>query len=137
MSYSKELIEESLHKANIFKLNDEELIVLRSMFCLSGRDDEVCRAIMEKHNLRYLVLTAGSVASTIYSQAETSTISTPKVMVADTTGAGDSFSGAFVYSILTGKSLHEAYRKAVDIAAFVCTWQGAWPSYDRPPITGY
>ena len=55
--------------------------------------------------------------------------STPKVEVADTVGAGDSFSGAFVYSILAGKSLREAHQTAVGTAAFVCTKEGAWPAY--------
>ena len=127
--YSKELIEECLQEANIFKLNDEELAALRPMFGLEGSDDDVCRMFMRKYELLYVILTAGSVSSTIYSQAEKSVIPTPKVEVADTVGAGDSFSGAFVYSILTGASLSEAHREAVDIAAFVCTQQGAWPPY--------
>ena len=127
--HSKELIEECLQEANIFKLNDEELAALRSMFVIEGSDDDVCRIFMEKYNLLYLILTAGSDSSTIYSQTEKSFIPTPKVSVADTVGAGDSFSGAFVYSILNGTSLSEAHQKAVDIAAFVCTQQGAWPPY--------
>ena len=127
--HSKELIEESLREANVFKLNDEELVALRSMFGLEGSDDDVCRMFMSEYNLRYVALTAGGDSSTIYSQEEKSVIPTPKVQVADTVGAGDSFSGAFVYSILTGKSLSEAHREAVDIAAFVCTQHGAWPPY--------
>ena len=130
--YSGALIEASLQKANVFKLNDEELEILRPMFGLEGSDEDVCRIMMERYGLRYLILTAGSKPSTIYSPHEVSTIPTPGVTVVDTVGAGDSFSGAFVYSILTGKSLREAHRKAVDIAAFVCTQQGAWPSY--PPL---
>lgn len=133
--YSKELIEASLEKANVFKLNDEELILLRPMFQLEGSDEEVCRWFMRQYNLRYLVLTGGSVFSTIYSETEESTLPTPKVSVADTVGAGDSFSGAFIYSILTGKSLQEAHQKAVDIAAFVCTQQGAWPEYAFAHLT--
>jgi fructokinase len=129
--YSKELIEESLQKANVFKLNDEELVVLRAMFGLEGSDGDACRMMMEKYSLRYLILTAGSVASTVCSPSETSVIPTPEVTVADTVGAGDAFSGAFVYSVLAGKSLQEAHRKAVDTAAFVCTRQGAWPPYDK------
>ena len=65
----------------------------------------------------------------VYTVADKSTILTPKVEVADTVGAGDSFSGAFVYSILAGKSLHEAHQTAVGTAAFVCTKEGAWPAY--------
>lgn len=129
--YSKELIESLLEQANVFKINDEELELLRPMFGLEGTTDEVCHALVRKYDLRYLILTAGAEFSTIYSPTETSTLPTPKVKVADTVGAGDSFSGAFVYSILTGKSLREAHRKAVEVAAFVCTQNGAWPAYPK------
>lgn len=129
--YSREIIEASLEKANVFKLNDEELLLLRTMFHLEGSDEEVCRYLMQEYALRYLILTGGCQFSTIYSEKEESTILTPKVTVADTVGAGDSFSGAFVYSILTGKTLQEAHRIAVEIAAFVCTRQGAWPAYEN------
>ena len=57
--YSKELIETLLHKANVFKINDEELVLLRDMCKLEGSDDEVCRQILQMYNLKYLVLTAG------------------------------------------------------------------------------
>lgn len=128
--YGLEVIDESLALANVFKLNDEELLTLRPMLGLQGDDDSVCRELITRYNLRYLILTAGSTGSSIYSPTEKSEIPTPRVQVADTVGAGDSFSGAFVYSILTGKSLTEAHQKAVEIAAFVCTRQGAWPEYN-------
>ncbi|WP_288205810.1 carbohydrate kinase [uncultured Parabacteroides sp.] len=127
--YSKELIETLLHKANVFKINDDELELIRTMCDLEGTDEEVCRKLIAKYNLRYMILTAGSSFSSIYTADETSTIPTPKVVVADTVGAGDSFSGAFIYSILTGKSLREAHQAAVETAAFVCTREGAWPEY--------
>lgn len=127
--YSKELIETLLHKANVFKINDEELVLLRSMCDLEGTDEEACRKLLRKYNLKYVILTAGSEFSSVYAVDDQSTIPTPKVTVADTVGAGDSFSGAFIYSILTGKSLREAHQIAVETAAFVCTQEGAWPSY--------
>lgn len=127
--YSKALIESLLGCANVFKINDDELVLLREMFTLEGDDDAVCRYFVEKYELKYMILTAGSQYSTIYTPHEKSTILTPKVEVADTVGAGDSFSGAFVYSILTGKTLREAHQIAVEIAAFVCTQEGAWPDY--------
>ncbi len=129
--YSKELVIESLEQANVFKLNDEELLTLRLMFGLEGSDEAVCRWFMQAYELHYLVLTAGSAFSTIYSHTETSTIQTPVVEVADTVGAGDSFSGALVCSLLQGQPLREAHRRAVEIAAFVCTQHGAWPSYSK------
>ena len=129
--YSKELIEESLRIANIFKVNDEELVLLRPMFQLEGTDEEVCHWFMDQFDLRYLILTAGAEYSTIYARTESSTLPTPKVKVADTVGAGDSFSGSFVAAILAGKSLREAHQHAVKVAAFVCTQHGAWPTYPK------
>lgn len=127
--YSKALIESLLERANVFKINDEELELLRKMYDLEGDDDAVCRYFIRTYHLKYLILTAGSRYSTIYTSDEKSMIRTPHVEVADTVGAGDSFSGAFVYSILTGKTLQEAHQLAVDTAAYVCTKEGAWPEY--------
>lgn len=129
--YSKELILDLLGKADVLKINDEELELLRSMMRLERDDEDCCKALLHQYGLKYVILTAGSRFSSIYSPDESSTIETPKVAVVDTVGAGDSFSGAFVYSILAGKSLKEAHRRAVDVAAFVCTKEGAWPEYPK------
>ena len=129
--YSKELIEELLKLANVFKINDEELLVLRDLFNLKGSDSEVCKYFMNTYNLKYLILTAGEKYSIVYSPKEISRIDTPKVDVADTVGAGDAFSGAFVAGILEGKTLKEAHKQAVKISAFVCTKTGAWPEYSE------
>ncbi|MDR0645604.1 MAG: carbohydrate kinase [Elusimicrobiota bacterium] len=131
--YSKELIEELLKKANVFKINDDEIKTVKGMFSLQGGDSEVCKWFLNKYNLRYVILTAGEKYSVIYSSTEESRIETPRVEVADTVGAGDSFSGAFVYAILTGKTLHQAHEIAVKTAAFVCTKSGAWPAYAAQP----
>ena len=129
--YSKELIEQLLGKANVFKINDDELKVLAPLFGLSGNEHEQCRALLEKYHLDYVVLTAGEKYSTVYGKAEMSRIDTPQVKVADTVGAGDSFSGALVAGLLAGKPLRVAHEKAVETAAFVCTKTGAWPAYTK------
>lgn len=128
--YSKELIQTLLQQSNALKVNDEELVLLRDLYGLKGSDDEVCKRLINDYQLKYLILTAGSVFSSIYTETEVSTIQTPRVEAIDTVGAGDSFSGSFVYALLTGKSLQKAHRIAVETAAFVCTQKGAWPKYD-------
>lgn len=129
--YSKALIEEMLGLANVFKINDEELLLLRGMFGIENTsDEEACKWFMDQFNLRYLILTGGSTFSTIMSNdGEISTLKTPHVEVVDTVGAGDSFSGTFTGKILTGASLGLAHRAAVNTAAYVCTQAGAWPTY--------
>ena len=129
--YSKELIEELLKVATVFKINDEELLLLRDMFDIRGTSGEdASRWFLEEFDLDYVILTAGSAYSTIISRkGEVSTLDTPRVEVNDTVGAGDSFSGTFTARILLGDTLAEAHRKAVNTAAFVCTQAGAWPEY--------
>ncbi|MBT1176181.1 carbohydrate kinase family protein [Bifidobacterium callimiconis] len=128
--YSKELIEEQLADATVFKLNDDELVLLRPMFGITGTDEEACKWFMDNYDLDYVILTAGADFSTILAKdGEISTLPTPRVEVSDTIGAGDSFSGAFTINILLGKSLKEAHRAAVNTAAYVCTQAGAWPDY--------
>ena len=132
--YSKELIEDLIKAANVFKINDEELITLKDLFNLKDSDENVCKYFLDKYNLKYLILTAGDKYSIVYSQKEISRIETPNVKVADTVGAGDSFSGAFVQGILSGMTLKEAHQQAVKISAFVCTQTGAWPKYNQDLI---
>ena len=129
--YSAELIDGLLKKANVFKINDEEINVLKELFGISGTVDEICKTFIEQYGLKYMIFTAGDKFSAVYTPSEKSWLPTPKVKVADTVGAGDSFSGAFVYNILTGKSLAQAHKAAVDVAAFVSTKSGAWPAYDK------
>lgn len=129
--YSKELIEESFYLANVLKANDEEFVVLKELFGLTGSEEEIARWFIAKYNLRMLVLTAGASHSTIYTREETSTLPTLEVQIADTVGAGDAFSAALILSLLKGKSLGEAHQAAVKCAAFVCSKEGAWPDYEE------
>lgn len=46
-------------------------------------------------------------------------------------GAGDSFTGSFCAAILNGKPMEEAHRIAVEVSAYVCTQNGAMPTYPK------
>ena len=126
--YTKEIIQESIRRCNILKINDEELVLIGRMFGYPGLDIEnKCWLILGKYNLDMLVLTCGTNGSYVFTPGAVSFQETPKVTVADTVGAGDSFTGSFVGSILNGKSVLEAHRTAVRVSAFVCTQNGAMP----------
>ena len=126
--YTKEIIQESIRRCNILKINDEELVLIGRMFGYPGLDIEnKCWLILGKYNLDMLVLTCGTNGSYVFTPGAVSFQDTPKVTVADTVGAGDSFTGSFVGSILNGKSVAEAHRIAVHVSAFVCTQNGAMP----------
>ena len=126
--YSKEFIEASLKKSNVLKINDEELVVVGEMFGFADIDfQDKCWILLAKYNLKMLILTCGTEGSYVFTPGEVSFLETPQVQVADTVGAGDSFTGAFVAAILSGKTVKDAHRLAVDVSAFVCTQNGAMP----------
>lgn len=123
--YDKDIISESLRLCNVFKVNDEELEVVKEMFGYEGLSDrEVCRKIISDRNLEYLILTCGTEGSYIFTESEESFMYTPEVEVADTVGAGDSFIAAFMASILKGSAIREAHELAVKVSAYVCTQFG-------------
>lgn len=126
--YSKELIESCLKKCNVLKINDEELELVGGMFGFAniGFQDK-CWILLAKYNLKMLILTCGVEGSYVFTPGEVSFLETPQVQVADTVGAGDSFTGAFVAAVLKGSSVKEAHRLAVDVSAYVCTQNGAMP----------
>ena len=126
--YNREVLEESFRRCDILKINDEELVVISRMFELPGLSlEEKCRSLIKTYNLQMLILTCGVNGSYVFYEGGLSFLDTPKVKVADTVGAGDSFTGAFVGSLLGGKTVPEAHETAVKVSAYVCTQSGAMP----------
>lgn len=137
--YNREVIIGSLKRCNILKINDEELQIVAPMLLgvetetdrLIAEDKEmtlrVCRAMIELYDLQMLILTCGTNGSYVITLDDCSFLPTPRVEVADTVGAGDSFTGTFVAQLLLGRSIPEAHQRAVAVSAFVCTQHGPMP----------
>lgn len=129
--YSLDVIEASCQRANVLKINEEELVIVSELLRLgTPQVEQQCRLLMERFSLDMLVLTCGSNGSYIFTPVETSFRVTPLVQVADTVGAGDSFTATLVADLLKGEPVGVAHEHAVQLAAYVCTQQGAmaeWP----------
>lgn len=126
--YNKEILCNSMSRCNILKINDEELVTVSRMFGYPGIDlQDKCWILLGKYNLKMLILTCGINGSYVFTPGNVSFQPTPKVEVADTVGAGDSFTAAFISSILKGRSVQEAHSRAVQTSAYVCTKKGAMP----------
>lgn len=139
--YSKEVIEECLYRCNVLKLNDEEISTVATLLDLDPVPvptdekplqlidfEDQCRQIMKLYDLQMLILTCGTNGSYVFHAEGVSFQSTPKVQVADTVGAGDSFTGSFVACVLAGRSIAEAHATAVRVSAYVCSQNGAMPA---------
>lgn len=126
--YTKEILCNSFSKCNILKINDEELVTVSRMFGYPGIDlQDKCWILLAKYNLKMLILTCGVNGSYVFTPGNVSFVETPKVEVADTVGAGDSFTATFVAAILKGLCVQEAHKLAVKVSAYVCTQNGAMP----------
>ena len=126
--YDKEILCNSMKRCNILKINDEELIAVSRMFEYPGIDlEDKCRALLSEYGLEILILTCGVNGSYVFTRENVSFVNTPKIEVADTVGAGDSFTATFISAILKGKSIREAHELAVEVSAYVCTQNGAMP----------
>lgn len=126
--FNKEILDDSMKRCNVLKINDEELVTISRMMGYPGIDlQSKCWLLLGHYNLDMLILTCGVNGSYIFTAGTMSFLPTPQVEVADTVGAGDSFTAAFTASILKGLPVAKAHRKAVEVSAFVCTQNGAMP----------
>lgn len=124
--YNAEVIAASLERADVLKLNEDELPELEKLTGLGGIQE-----IIARFSLDYLVYTCGAAYSEVYGPGGLlSHLDAPAVKVADTVGAGDSFTAAFITSILKGESVSEAHARAVKVSARVCEHHGAMVPLD-------
>ncbi|RKY12161.1 MAG: carbohydrate kinase [Planctomycetota bacterium] len=126
--YSKEIIDDMLTRAEVLKLNDEELPVVASLLGIKGEDNAVLGSILKRYGLRLIVLTRGGEGSLLFGDGEISICrSSDSIEIADTVGAGDAFTAAVTAGLLRGKKLDEINKFANRLAGFVCTQVGATP----------
>lgn len=124
--YTREIIEWSLEHCDVLKLNDDELAIIKEMLeATTLSDDSFVAKLKQLYDLKIVILTCGEKGSSVYYDDEVNFELTPQVEVVDTVGAGDSFTAAFIATLLQGKSVVEAHRQAVATSAITCTHKGA------------
>ena len=134
--YDREVIESSLRIANVLKLNDDEIEIIKDILEYGDiSPEEACRSLIDGYGLRMVILTCGAKQSMVYTKTEESVVPTPKCDVVDTVGAGDSFTGSFAAGIIKGLPLRKAHELAVKVAGYVCTQPGAMPAYPEGFLT--
>jgi len=125
--FSRRLVEESLALANVLKLNDVELPVLAGMLGLHGGPTDQLKQLEQRYELRLVALTRGARGSSLYSSGQWSEDPGAPVSVKDTVGAGDAFTAAMTWGLLSSMPLEEINHRASEVARFVCACDGATP----------
>lgn len=125
--WSRELIEESLQLANVLKLNDEELPVLARLLGWDGEETVWLEQLAKRFHLRAIALTRGGKGSSLWLEGRWFHQPGAALAIADTVGAGDSYTAALTLGLLHGHSAEEIIRFAHRVADHVCTRPGATP----------
>jgi len=115
--YSKEIIHQSLQFCNVLKMNEEEIAEIARIFGFADMtEQEICSHLLKIYDLKIVAETKGAAGSYVFTADETSYLASPKISVANTVGAGDSWLGAFAAALLNGESVQNAHKLAVEVA---------------------
>ncbi|KAA3625371.1 MAG: carbohydrate kinase [Flavobacterium sp.] len=124
--YSDTLILDLMRKADLVKMNDEELVHVCRLLDIHTDDlQEQVLTIAEKTATRNICVTLGDQGAVLLYGKEFVTHPGYKVKVADTVGAGDSFFAGLIYHLLCGSNTETALDTACAIGALVASKKGA------------
>lgn len=135
--FSREVLEESMKRADIVKLNHEELPRIMQLFGLDHRD-EIASAdtLMERHRLKLICVTRGCRGSLLIGPSGLNEHPGYRIQVADAIGAGDAFTAGLVHEYLRGTPLPEMNETANRVGAWVASRVGAMPTPGADGIRG-
>jgi fructokinase len=127
--YSFQIISESMVRANVVKLNHEEVPRVRELLGIKAGDGPYfCKEVIERFRLQLICITRGSNGSLLCDQTSAHEHPGFHVQVKDTIGAGDAFTAALVHEHLRGRSLAEMNDSANRLGAWVASNSGAMAS---------
>ncbi|MBO9619226.1 MAG: carbohydrate kinase [Niabella sp.] len=123
-------IEYLLGKAEVVKMNEEELALVAGWYGDYLGIEEKMYLLQEQFNIETLIVTRGAKGAVINYDNKFYVHDGFKVPVADTIGSGDSFLAAFLSKFIENKNVGAALTFACTVGAFVATKEGGCPDYD-------
>jgi len=129
--YTPETIQASLDRADVVKLNEEELDVIADFPGETLSKEDPCRALMERYDVEMVALTKGEHGSEIYDGKGCYCVGPVKdLAVADTVGAGDAYASVLALGYLNGWHPERILAMASGFSAAICRIRGALPESD-------
>jgi fructokinase len=118
---------DAVRHADVVKLNQHELAELLNVTDVNHDNiSQRSNTFMQRYDVKELVVTFGEqgacLIDTDYQQCALPSAITRLV---DTVGAGDAFSAATIYGMLSGWAKDRILKRALDFAVLVCQQQGA------------
>jgi fructokinase len=127
--YTTDRLKTFLSRAQLVKMNEEELAIIAAWYTGTSGETERMKAVLDAHQLKGLLVTKGSEGATWMSPDGTN-FQQPvfPVQVADTVGSGDAFLAGFLSQYLQNKPLPRCLEFAAAAGALVATHEGGTPS---------
>jgi fructokinase len=135
--HSREVIERSLAVANVLKVNETELPLIAEMLGIAGDARAQMKELATRYPLRVLACTRGAHGALLLAYGHWSDHPGIPTKVADTVGAGDSFTAALTIGMLSGWELDLINHRANDVAAFVASRPGGTPELPQRLREGF
>jgi fructokinase len=130
--YTRDTVLGGLRFADLLKVNEEELSLLKEMHASTGDTREAVAVLMHRYPIRWIALTLGRQGAVLFTgQERCQAIPPPVIRVADTVGAGDAFAAVLAAGYLRRMPPQAIVEAAVELAARLCTVAGAVPPGNR------
>jgi fructokinase len=126
--YAREWVEASLARADVVKLNRDEVGVLDGLLAIDAGDPVgFCQQVMDRYPVELVCVTRGDAGCLLVDAAGHVECPGVSVRVADAVGAGDAFCAAMIFARLAGWPLTQTARLANAAGAVVAGLDGAMP----------
>lgn len=127
--FDRDVLIESLQRASVVKLNEEEVpFALESSGACAQTDIEAAKVLRERWRLKAVCITRGPNGSVIATEEEVAVHPGQAVDVVDTVGAGDAFTAAMTLGLLKQAPLSRVIEAANTVACWVVSKSGAMPA---------
>lgn len=126
--YSEEIVRESLRRANVVKLNHEEVPRVAELIGFAFREpSDFAPELLRKFNLQLVCVTLGANGSLLCDRGGAETHPGFRIQIKDTVGSGDAFTAGLAHELLRGSPLSAMNDLANRMGAWVASSSGAMP----------
>lgn len=127
----RQVVEYALSKADIIKMNEEELQQLKQWFVLPGSDDQsLVAALTQRYSASVICVTRGARGAVLWQDSLWSEHKGYRAAARDSVGAGDAFLAALIKGIRNGRKGRSLLAYANAAGSVVAQRNGATPKYD-------
>lgn len=127
--FNRSHVEYLLQKADILRMNMDELELITGWFSHFKNTIDRIQLIQDQFKIDTVIVTMGKNGAMVNNNGAVYTQEAYNVKVTDTMGTGDAFLAGFIHNLSKGNGIEQALRFASAMGAYMATCSGACPQY--------